>query len=331
MVSGERRARTPRAATQGTLNLTIETAGASRAGACQLLPAGNAAHVGQLVGDALVAVDAGLLAREQEALVGDGGARRLLGDVHRIRAVTVAAFQGVVGLEARPFMQRQLKPVVDEFFAGVDGAEQMAPDLLRGLHLAGDLVGPVMRHMAVRAACAHAGAVGEVDGGFQLLKHVVVHLVTGGAEFFRVGELKRGVEGAPEDDAGDEARHNQYAEPEHRARPPQHAPELECKIPDPDEKTRARFGAIHRAHRRPPGAARLSMVSMSTKSLLTGGLEVLCGTWHSVQKKRRGETEARNWPSRSMKWVIDTIGACESAVRARAWQDRHLLLLRSIW
>jgi hypothetical protein len=67
------------------------------------------------------------------------------------------------------------------------------------------------------------------------------------------------------------------------------------------------------------------MVSMSTKSLLTGGVVVTCGTWHSVQKKRRGETEARNRPSRSMKWVIDTIGASDSAMRARAWQDRHLL------
>src|SRR5262249_9524164 len=140
----------------------------------------------------------------------------------------------------------------------------------------------------------------------------------------------RRVEGAPEDNAGDEARHDQHAEPEHRARPSQHVPEFESEIPDPGKKTRARFRAIRRAHRRPPGAARLSMVSISTKSLLTGGLEVLCGTWHSVQKKRRGDTEARNWPSRSIKWVIETIGAWDSPVRERAWQDRHLLLLRSI-
>src|SRR5215470_17190365 len=50
----------------------------------------------------------------------------------------------------------------------------------------------------------------------------------------------------------------------------------------------------------------------------------------TVQKKRRGDTEARNSPSRSMKWVIETIGACDSAVRACAWQDRHLLPLMSI-
>ena len=41
-----------------------------------------AAHVRELVSDAFVAVDAGLFRGEQEALVRDGGARRLLGDVH---------------------------------------------------------------------------------------------------------------------------------------------------------------------------------------------------------------------------------------------------------
>src|SRR5262245_20028416 len=122
MVSGGGSAVASQATTQGTLNLTIETAGASGASGCQLLPAGHAAHVGQLVGDALVAVDAGLLAREQEALVGDGSARRLLGDVHRLRAVAVAAFQRIIGLEAGPLVQRQFEPVVDEFFARVDGA-----------------------------------------------------------------------------------------------------------------------------------------------------------------------------------------------------------------
>src|SRR6478609_4039835 len=86
---------------------------------CRLLPAWNAAHVRQLVGDALVAVDAGLFLGEQEALVGDRGARRLLGDVHGIGAVAIAAFQGIVGLEARPFMRRQLEPVILEFLAGI--------------------------------------------------------------------------------------------------------------------------------------------------------------------------------------------------------------------
>jgi hypothetical protein len=96
---------------------------------CQLLPAGDAAHVGQMVGDALVAVDAGLLADEQEAR--DGSAGRLLCDVHRLRAVAVAAFQRIIGLEARPLVQRQFQALVEEFFARVDVSEQMTPNLLR--------------------------------------------------------------------------------------------------------------------------------------------------------------------------------------------------------
>src|SRR4051794_4837044 len=82
--------------------LTIRAASASARGRVvrwRSLPARNAAHIRQMVGDALVAVDAGLLAREQEALVRRRGARRLLGDVHRLCAVTVAALQRIIGLE----------------------------------------------------------------------------------------------------------------------------------------------------------------------------------------------------------------------------------------
>jgi hypothetical protein len=51
--------------------------------------------------------------------------------------VTVAAFQRVVGLEPRPFVQRRLEPAIDELLAGVDSAEQMPPDLIGP---AGDLI-----------------------------------------------------------------------------------------------------------------------------------------------------------------------------------------------
>ena len=53
--------------------------------------------------DALVAIDAGFLSCEQETLVSRLSAWALAGDVHRIRAVAVAAFERVVGLHARPF------------------------------------------------------------------------------------------------------------------------------------------------------------------------------------------------------------------------------------
>ena len=167
---------------------------------------------GKLVGDALVAVDAGALAGEEEALVGLDGALALAGDVHRLGRVAVAALERVVGLEPRPFVLRELEPVVEELLARVDRAEDLAPDLLGGLHLAGDLVGPVVRHVAVGTGRAHPRAVGVVDRRLHLLEDVVAHLVAAGAEGLGVGQLERGVEAAPEDDAHHEAAEGQEPE-----------------------------------------------------------------------------------------------------------------------
>ena len=86
-----------------------------------------------------MAVDAGALAGEEEALVRLDGALALAGDVHGLGRVAVAAFERVVGPEPRPFALGELVPVGEELLAGVDGAEDLAPDLLGGLHLAGDL------------------------------------------------------------------------------------------------------------------------------------------------------------------------------------------------
>src|SRR5690242_10014458 len=86
----------------------------------------HAFHVGQAVGDALMAIDAGTLAAEQEALVDLCGPRVLPGDVHRLGAVAVAAFERVVRLQSRPFVLSQPAPVVDELVAGVDRAEDVA-------------------------------------------------------------------------------------------------------------------------------------------------------------------------------------------------------------
>ena len=47
-------------------------------------------------------------------------------------------------------MQREIEPLVEELFAGVDVAEQLAPDFLGSLHLARDLVGPIMRNVTIR-------------------------------------------------------------------------------------------------------------------------------------------------------------------------------------
>jgi hypothetical protein len=107
---------------------------------------------------------------------------------------------------------RELEPVVDELLARVDRAEHLAPDFLRRLHLARDLVRPFVRDVAVGALRAHARPVRVVDRAAELDEHVVAHLVAAGAERLGVGELERGVERAPEHYAGDEPADDEEAE-----------------------------------------------------------------------------------------------------------------------
>src|SRR5262245_43196980 len=167
-----------------------------------------------------------------------------------------------------------------------------------------------------------------MHGRFELFEHIGAHFVARDAERLAVHQLQYGVEGAPENNSGDKAGEHENAEAEYRAWPPQHVPYAARKREHTPRKRRRRsFG---RGHRRPPGAARLSKVSMSTKSFSTGAFTVCWGTWHWVQKYRRGEIDAKVCPSRSKKCVMLIIGACVSCTRVRAWQDRHLLARRLI-
>src|SRR5690606_34697327 len=138
-----------------------------------------------------------------------GGALGLLREVHGDGGMAVATLKAVVSLKPGPFVLREFESLVEELAAGVYGAEDLAPHLLRGLHLAGNLVGPFMRHMAVRAGSPHTRAVREVDGSRQLLIHVGLHLMARDAELLRVRHFEGGVERAPEDDAAKEASKRQ--------------------------------------------------------------------------------------------------------------------------
>src|SRR4029079_6376305 len=109
-----------------------------------------------MVRDALVAIDAGFFAREQEALVSFHGTRTLTRNVCRLGAVSVAAFERVVFLQPRPLMDCKLKTMIDKLLACIDRAENLSPHFLSRLHLAGDLVRPVVRDMAIGAMRAHA-------------------------------------------------------------------------------------------------------------------------------------------------------------------------------
>lgn len=161
----------------------------------------NLAHIGQLMGNALVAVDAGLVSVDQEAFVGLCGAKALAGKVHRVFRVAVAAFQTIIGLHARPFPAGQLHPLFKKLFAGAYGAEDMAPNLFRSLDFACHFAGPIVGNVAVRALCPHTGAIGVVDGAFELGENVGFHFMTTGAERLGVGELHGGVEPTPENNA----------------------------------------------------------------------------------------------------------------------------------
>src|SRR6185436_11532664 len=109
-----------------------------------------------MVRDALVAIDAGFFAREQEALVSFHGTRTLTRNVHRLGAVAVAAFERVVCLHPRPLMDRKLKTLIDKLLACIDRAEKLSSPFLWRLHLAGDLGRPGVRDMAIGAMRAHA-------------------------------------------------------------------------------------------------------------------------------------------------------------------------------
>src|SRR5829696_3870930 len=162
--------------------------------------------------DALVTIDTGLLLGNQKLAVDVRGSSGLLGEIHGDGGMAIAALEGVIGFQPRPFMLGKLKPMILKLLPGIDRAEDLAPDFLRGLHLAGDLVGPLVRHVAVRTTGADARTVREVRGVLQLLEYVVAHFVARGAELLGVGDFKRGVEGAPEQDAADEAAEREEAE-----------------------------------------------------------------------------------------------------------------------
>src|SRR5262245_12099025 len=226
-----------------------------------------------MVRDALVAIDTGFLARKKEPLMGLNRARALARDVHRRGAMAITTFKRIVRLHPRPFMLGEFEAMGDKLLARIDRTENFSPDLLRGLHLTRDFVGPFVRHMAIGTARTHARSAVVMDGCFQLLKDIGAHFMTGGAEGFRIRQLQRGIESTPEDNSGDKARQHQESKAEYRTGPDQNIPDFECERPRAPPKRRPRdFG---RRHRVPPGAEPLRTVSTSTKSFSTG-IRTLC-------------------------------------------------------
>ena len=126
--------------------------------------------------------------------------------------MTVSTFKRVILFHPVPFIFRKFTAMGLEFLPCVDRAEELAPDFLGGLHLAGDLVRPVMGDVTVRTGCPDAGTVGIMDGRFQFRIDIFTHFVTPDTELFRVGDFQGGVETTPENDAGNETANGQKAE-----------------------------------------------------------------------------------------------------------------------
>jgi len=145
-------------------------------------------------------------------------------EVHGVVVVAVSAFQGIVGFQARPFVLRQLQALGIKFFRRIHRAKDLAPHLLGRLHLARHLVGPVVRHVAVRADRAHPGTVGVVDGALQLGEDVVAHFMATRTELLGVRDFHRGIESPPEQDARNEPANRQKPKAEVDAGAPYDGP-----------------------------------------------------------------------------------------------------------
>ena len=85
------------------------------------------------------------------------------------------------------------------------------------MYFAGDLVCPVMEHVAIGTMRTYARPVGVVRGGLELLEHVRSHFAARGATDLGVRQLQGGVEGAPEYDPRNKSGQHQKSECENRA------------------------------------------------------------------------------------------------------------------
>src|SRR4030095_1041790 len=162
------------------------------------LPPRNIAHVGQMMRDALVAIDARLLARKKEPLMGLNRTGALARNVHRLGAMAIATFKRIVRLHARPFMLGEFEAMAEKLLTRIDCAENLSPHLLRGLHFARNLVGPFVRYMAIGAARAHARSIVIVHGCFQLFEDIGAPFMTGGAEGLSIRYLNTRIVRHPE-------------------------------------------------------------------------------------------------------------------------------------
>src|SRR4051812_20821163 len=107
--------------------------------------------------------------------------------------MAVATFQAVVRFQSRPLVRRQFETVVEKLSPGVDRPKDLAPDLLGSLHFTGDLVGPLMRHVAIGAGGPPPGTVGKINRAVYFLIDFVVLFMTQSKKPLSFSEFKCGL------------------------------------------------------------------------------------------------------------------------------------------
>ena len=147
-------------------------------------------HVGQFVGDALVALDAVHVLRRR-IFHRQRSRRGLLGVIHVFVAVAGLAGLGVLAAHPRPHLLGQMQAPVLELLPGVDAvAYVLLIEVVGRLHLAGHLADEILRLVTVGADRLYPGGILEVDGLLVLRIDGVFHGVAGDTEFEAAGFLK---------------------------------------------------------------------------------------------------------------------------------------------
>src|SRR3954462_14979827 len=104
--------------------------------------------------------------------------------------------------------------------------------------------------------------------------------MTRSTKAFSVSEFECDVECAPKQHPANKSAKCEESEAERRSRRAEDRPA-------PQQPT---FQPLHRAYSLPAGLKPSSLISL--KWLSISGCTFACGTWHSVQKYRRGDTSA---------------------------------------
>ena len=165
----------------------------------------------QLVGNTLVAVDAGHIGIECFR-VELGCFFALLVEVHELEAVAVAALARIRFLHVGPDAFGELQALGLVLLRRADGAEQLVHDFVGRLDLANDFMLPFLGYMAVRAGGAHPGTVAVMYGLFVFLEHEGFHFVAGDTELLGVGGIHGPVKAYPENAGQREYKHDDGAQ-----------------------------------------------------------------------------------------------------------------------